>query len=208
MDTEPNPPASPTDPPEAEAGVDEADVAAAAGPTEDPVAATAGATDWPDAPKILTAPTGWSDPLTGTDGPRFWDRLIQSEGARLKRYKRSMTVVLVEITGLGSLARTWRPEVAEATLGAAARILTKELRTSDYIARIETFRFGVLLVETSEIAAINFVERARGSCERDLKAASEVLGVGFGWASPPKGGELSGALELAAKRLAAELAER
>jgi diguanylate cyclase (GGDEF)-like protein len=201
MDTEPNPPNSATDPPEADSST------AVPGPSDDPAAEPTGSTDLPQAPMVITAPSGWIDAQTGTDGPRYWDRLILSESARLKRYKRSMTVVLVEITGLSSLARTWRPEVAEATLFAAARILTKELRTSDYIARIETFRFGVLLVETSEIAAINFVERARGSCERDLKAASEVLGVAFGWASPPKGGELSEAVELAEKRLAAELTE-
>jgi diguanylate cyclase (GGDEF)-like protein len=201
MDTEPNPPNSATDPPEADSST------AVPGPSDDPAAEPSGSTDLPPAPMVITAPSGWIDAQTGTDGPRYWDRLILSESARLKRYKRPMTVVLVEITGLSSLARTWRPEVAEATLFAAARILTKELRTSDYIARIETFRFGVLLVETSEIAAINFVERARGSCERDLKAASEVLGVAFGWASPPKGGELSEAVDLAAKRLAAELTE-
>ena len=42
-------------------------------------------------------PSGWSDPLTGTDGPRLWDRVISSEIARVKRYRRPATVLLVEV---------------------------------------------------------------------------------------------------------------
>jgi diguanylate cyclase (GGDEF)-like protein len=155
----------------------------------------------------LAPPSGWSDPQTGTDGPRYWDRLILSESARVSRYKRPATVVLVEIAGVGVLARLWGPRVAEQTLAAAARTLSQEIRTSDHIARLEPIRFGLLLTETSEVAAINFVERARAACERDLQVASEVVGVAFGWASPPKGGDLSDAMALAAQRLDTELAE-
>ena len=155
----------------------------------------------------VPVPSGWSDPPTDTDGPRLWDRLIISESARTRRYKRPATVVLVEVAGLDKLAAMWGPRVAENTLKMAARVLAKEIRTSDHIARIEPLRFGVLLTETTEIAAINFVERARAACERDVQIASEAVGVAFGWASPPKGGDLSDAMDLAAKRLAVELAE-
>jgi len=159
-----------------------------------------------DSPSV-PAPSGWSDPQTGTDGPRLWDRLIISESARVRRYKRPATVVLVEVVGIDGLARLWGPRVAEHALAAAARILAKEIRTSDHIARMERLRFGILLTETTEIAAINFVERARAACERDLQVATEVVNVAFGWASPPKGGDLSDAMVLATERLAAELAE-
>jgi diguanylate cyclase (GGDEF)-like protein len=164
-----------------------------------------------DAIPVITspveAPTGWSDPKTGTDGPRYWDRLILSETARVGRYERPVTVVLVEIAGLIAIGKLWGPRVAEHTLAAAARTLSKEIRTSDHIARIEPLRFGLLLTETTEIAAINFVERARAACERDLTMGAEVVKVAFGWASPPNGGDLADALALAARRLEAELAE-
>ena len=170
------------------------------------------ATDPEDGIPVIAAPVatpaGWTDSQTGTDGPRYWDRLILSESARVSRYKRPATVVLVEIAGLADLGRLWGPRVVEHTLATAARILSKEIRTSDHIARIETLRFGVLLTETTEIAAINFVERARAACDRDLQVAKEVVGVAFGWASPPNGGDLSDAMALATKRLEAELAER
>ena len=54
-------------------------------------------------------PTGWADQLTGTDGPHYWDRLIISETARVRRYKRPATIVLVEIAGLTRLGQLWGP---------------------------------------------------------------------------------------------------
>jgi diguanylate cyclase (GGDEF)-like protein len=150
-------------------------------------------------------PAGWADPLTGTDGPHYWDRLIISETARVRRYKRPATIVLVEIAGLTRLGELWGKDVAERTLVSAARTLSQSIRTSDHIARIEPIRFAILLTETTEIDAINFIERVRVSCERDLRVASEVVGVAFGWASPPKGNDLADAFAVAQQRLAAEL---
>ena len=157
-----------------------------------------------DAP--VPPPSGWNDPLTGTDGPHYWDRLIISESARVRRYKRPTTVVFVEIAGLTRLGQLWGADVAERTLISAARTLSQSIRTSDHIARVEPIRFAILLTETAEIAAINFIERARASCERDLRVASEVVGVAFGWASPPATNwDLADAVAMAQKRLDVEL---
>lgn len=157
---------------------------------------------------VVPPPSGWSDAMTGTDGPRLWDRMVLLENARVRRYKRPATVVLVEIDGLERLTRQWGLDVGERTLVIAARTLSKEIRSSDHIARIEPLRFGILLTETTEIDAINFVERARAACERELRVASEVVAVGFGWASPPPKRGLSDALAIAERRLAAELRSR
>jgi diguanylate cyclase (GGDEF)-like protein len=162
----------------------------------------------PAEPVLLPEPpSGWSDPMTGTDGPRYWDRLISSERARVGRYRRPATVALVEVAGLEFLARQWGPDVAERALVVVARTLSREIRTSDHIARIDTVKFAVLLTETSEIAAINFVERARARCDRDLGMSAELVRVGFGWASPPASGDLADALALAAERLSEDLGQ-
>ena len=178
---------------------------AAADATSDAAEVAAARIEIVDAP--VPPPTGWNDPLTGTDGPHYWDRLIISESARVQRYKRPTTVVFVEVAGLTRIGKLWGKDVAERTLISAARTLSQSIRTSDHIARIEPIRFGILLTETAEIAAINFIERARASCERDLRIASEVVGVAFGWASPPKSNDLADAIALAQKRLEAELNE-
>lgn len=154
----------------------------------------------------IARPDGWVDLLTGTDGPRLWDRMILSEQARVARYHRPVTVAFAEVVGLDRLAGQWGWDVAEQALAACARRLGHEIRSSDHVARLEQARFGILLTETSEIAAINFVERARASCEEELAAIGFGLAIGFGWASPPAKGNLSDAVATAQARLAAELA--
>jgi diguanylate cyclase (GGDEF)-like protein len=150
------------------------------------------------------APSGWSDPLTGTDGPRFWDRLIASEVARVGRYQRPATVVLIEVVGLEDYARAWGPDVAVRLFIQVARTLSVESRSSDHIARIDHTRFGILLTETDEVAAINFVERVRESCESELRSPGLVR-IGIGWAGPSGSYDLRAAIDVAESRLAEEL---
>ncbi|HEX2755528.1 MAG TPA: diguanylate cyclase [Candidatus Limnocylindrales bacterium] len=159
----------------------------------------------PHVVRPIAPPQGWSDPLTGADGPQLWDRIVLSEQARVGRYHRPVTVAFAEIVGLDRLAGQWGWDVAERALAGCARRLGLEIRSSDHIARLEQARFGILLTETTEIAAINFVERARASCEPELKAVGDDVTIGFGWASPPDKGDLSDAIDLALARLAAEL---
>ena len=96
----------------------------------------------------------WTDALTGTDGPRLWDRLLASEVARVRRYRRPATVALAEIVGLDSCEAVWGAEIAERAFVRLARTLATEIRSSDHIARIDRTRFGILLTETDEIAAV------------------------------------------------------
>jgi diguanylate cyclase (GGDEF)-like protein len=159
----------------------------------------------PAAIRPIAPPDGWADVLTGADGPRLWDRIVLSEQARVARYHRPVTVAFVELVGLDGLAGQWGWDVAERALSACARRLGREIRSSDHIARLEQGRFGILLTETTEIAAINFVERARSSCERELKATGDAVRIGFGWASPPDKGDLTDAIGIALTRLAADL---
>jgi diguanylate cyclase (GGDEF)-like protein len=156
-------------------------------------------------PGAPTEPTGWSDPLTGAAGPRFWDRILASETARAMRYARPTTVGFVEVAGLDRLAIHWGPQVAERVLVGVGRTISREVRSSDHVARIGPGRFGVLLTETNEVAAINCFERIRTACEFELGPASVDVIIGFGWASPPLKGNLTQALGLADKRLEADL---
>jgi diguanylate cyclase (GGDEF)-like protein len=160
--------------------------------------------DGVDAGLLPPVPSGWSDPLTGTDGPRLWDRVISSEIARVKRYRRPATVLLVEVAGLEQHARLWGADVAERLFIQLARTLAVEIRSSDHIARIDRTRFAILLTETDEIAAINMVERARAACEHQL-GNSELVRIGIGWAGPDATFDLRAALDLATDRLDEEL---
>lgn len=152
----------------------------------------------------VPVPIGWSDPVTGNDGPAFWDRIVLTEHARVRRYKRPATIAFVEVAGLETFARQWGRDIAQRLLVRIGRTLAKEVRSSDCSARIEPTRFGVLLTETDEIAAINFVERARAACEAQLGRAGQDLRIGIGWASLSSK-DLGTALDTATARLAADL---
>jgi diguanylate cyclase (GGDEF)-like protein len=160
--------------------------------------------DGTDPGSLPPIPSGWSDPLTGTDGPRLWDRVITSEVARVARYKRPATVVLVEVVGLEPFGRMWGADVAERLFIQIARTLAVEIRSSDHIARIDRTRFAILLTETDEIAAINFVERAGAACEYHVRAP-ELVQIAIGWASPAGASDLRAAIESASERLAEEI---
>jgi diguanylate cyclase (GGDEF)-like protein len=153
---------------------------------------------------LPAAPSGWTDALTGTDGPRLWDRVVSSEVARVSRYHRPATVVLVDVAGLDDFARAWGTEVAERLFIQLARTMSVESRSSDHIARIDRTRFAILLTETDEIAAINFVERVRAACESVLRAP-DLVRIGIGWASPEGSTDLRAAIDVAEARVADEL---
>lgn len=160
--------------------------------------------DGTDAGLLPAPPSGWSDPLTGADGPRLWDRIVSTELARFERSKHTATVVLVELAGMDELARASGPDVAERMFVKVARALAVEIRSSDHIARIDRTRFAILLPETDEIEAINFVERARTVCEYQVRDHDQVR-VGIGWASPSSSTDLRSAIDSATSRLQEEL---
>ena len=156
-------------------------------------------------PNLLpSVPSGWSDALTGTDGPRLWDRIVSSEVARVSRYRRPVTVALVEIAGLDRYARKWGIDVAERLFVQLARTISVNVRSSDHIARVERTRFALLLPETDEIAAINVVERVRAACEFQL-GTSDLVRIAIGWAGSSTTTDLRLGIQIAATRLEDEL---
>lgn len=149
---------------------------------------------------LVPDPDGWTDPLTGTEGPRFWERIIGKEEARRRRYGRGATVALVDLTGFEGNRDWYNPELAAQFLARIGRALAREVRTSDHIARIGPARFGIVLLETDEIRAINFIDRARAACRKQFWVGSG-LAIRTGWASASEAGDLGAAVVLAEKRL-------
>jgi diguanylate cyclase (GGDEF)-like protein len=152
----------------------------------------------------IPEPAGWEDTLTGLEGPDFWQRILVAEVARAVRYKRNLTVVVAEVDGVEAMAETWGWNVGRHAIREAAQCLRRTSRTSDYCTRIGLARFGVVLTETDEIAAINFVERVREAGPRTMPRAGDGLRFNFGWASPRSGESADALVRRAEKRLLAE----
>jgi diguanylate cyclase (GGDEF)-like protein len=153
----------------------------------------------------IPEPGGWQDPLTGLEGPDAWQRTLVEEVARSARYHRSLTIVVLEIDGILEMGDAWGVDVARHALREAGEALRRESRTGDVCFRIGRTRFGVVLTETDEVLAINYVERVRESAPRRLPLGGAGLRLSFGWASPAAGEPADTLARRADHRLVQEL---
>jgi diguanylate cyclase (GGDEF)-like protein len=139
-----------------------------------------------------------------TVGKLEWEHHIREEEARLVRYRRPVTVVLVELEGMERLLERFGPEAAERIALPVGKTLARQARSSDQVARISSSRFAILLPETDEVQAINYVERIRTECDRWLAAGAVSMRLAIGWASPAPGGDLHTATLIGEDRLNAD----
>jgi len=144
------------------------------------------------------------DSLTGLEGPASWSRIIEIENARLLRYRRPVTVVMVEVEGLRRLAERLGDDPVDRLLPVIADTLRREARATDWVARIGDGRFAAFLPETDEIQAINYVERIRLVCEPWLASAAVPLWLAIGWSGPTASSDLEFALLRAEERMHAD----
>lgn len=144
------------------------------------------------------------DPSTGLDSPRAWSRSLSDEMARIARYRRPASIVLVEVEGLERLVDRFGSEAAERLLPVISETLRKNARAADHVAALERGRYGILLTETDEIRAINFIERVRTACDAWLAAGAVTLRLAIGWADANAGRTLDDAIATAEERLHAD----
>lgn len=122
------------------------------------------------------------DPMTDLDLAPSWAMWLEEENARIARYHRPATVVIIEVSGLDRLAERLGREAAERLIPPVAMTMRRNARAADRLARLGPSRFGAILVETDEISAINYVERVRAACDVWLAAGAVALRLSIGWA--------------------------
>jgi diguanylate cyclase (GGDEF)-like protein len=156
------------------------------------------------APTEGPSPDPYLDPLTGLDTLLAWERDLAEEDARYARYRRPVTVVVAELDGLARLVERFGEEPARRILPAVGDTMRRYARRTDRVAHAGGGRFLVLMPETDEIQAINYVERVRAASERWLEAGAVSLHLSIGWASPTAVGQLDTALRAAEERMLAD----
>jgi GGDEF domain-containing protein len=143
------------------------------------------------------------DPATGLGTAVAWELWLADEDPRERRYRRPTTIVLAELDGLDAFVAVHGPGVADRAAAMIGTAFRANVRTSDRAAVLGPGLFAVLLTETDEIRAVNFVERVRGTCEDWLAVNAPGVGIAFGWASP-EGDGVAGARLRAQERLIRE----
>jgi diguanylate cyclase (GGDEF)-like protein len=157
---------------------------------------------WTDAPHPRSAQAPAMPPVDEAVGEAVdWERRVREEGVRLSRYRRPITVVLIELDGFERLAARVGTDAADRLIPAIAETLVRNGRATDHVARLGPSRFGVLMPETDEIEAINYAERVRTECDRWLAAGSIATRLALGWACPTAGADLTAAVRIAEERL-------
>jgi diguanylate cyclase (GGDEF)-like protein len=161
---------------------------------------------------VLAAPmtdgqsqTTRTDAVTGLLMPGEWNRIVADEDARCHRYGRPATVVIIELEGLDRLVGILGRDAGDRILPAVADAMSRNARGADHLARLGPSRFGILLPETGEVEAVNYVERVRQACDMWLESGAIALRLSIGWASPMADRSLSDAMTLAYERMFAEL---
>ena len=145
--------------------------------------------------------SGPTDPLTGFDGPATWAKRLTEENARVQRYGRPATIVLVELAGLDRLAERLGPAAAERLIPPLATTMRRNARSADNLARLGPARFGALLPDTDEVKAINYIERVRSACDVWLEAGAVSLRLSVGWAEISANQPVDPAILAAERRL-------
>lgn len=93
------------------------------------------------------------DPLTGLYNRRGWERLINSEEIRCRRYGHSACILVLDLDGLKQINDEKGHQQGDALIQLAGYTIKSVLRESDVAARIGGDEFAVLGVECDGLAA-------------------------------------------------------
>jgi hypothetical protein len=120
-----------------------------------------------------------------------WDVALRHEDARIKRYARPASVLVIRI-------EVPRPEMAEYMAGRVGEIVREHARETDRLTRAATDRYHVLLPETDAVQADVMADRIRDACKDRMPGLNgSEPEVHVAQASPAEGESLRDALRVA-----------
>lgn len=117
------------------------------------------------------------DELTGLLNRRGWDRLLQREESRFRRFGETATVIVIAADRFSSVNDAHGRDAGDHLLRAVAFVLRTTARGSDVVARLGGDQFGIIAVGTGRVEAATFVRR--------LEHALADTGVRFSTGAAP-----------------------
>ncbi|MEG3640157.1 GGDEF domain-containing protein [Magnetococcus sp. PR-3] len=134
------------------------------------------------------------DELTGLFNRRFFNRALNAELSRAKRYDHSLALFMLDLNGFKPINDTYGHAAGDAILQALGRELQNKLRDNDIVARIGGDEFVVMAPEIGAEGATQFKDKLRTLVEQTTTHFDgETLSVGtsIGIALYPENGDQS-----------------
>ncbi len=106
-----------------------------------------------------------TDELTGIHNRRYFFERAQTEFSRAIRYKRSLTVLMVDVDHFKKVNDTFGHSAGDQVLSGLSAVICRMLRDSDIFGRYGGEEFCILLPDTSAKQGLSVAERIRQNVE-------------------------------------------
>ncbi|QMU60954.1 MAG: diguanylate cyclase [Gammaproteobacteria bacterium] len=106
------------------------------------------------------------DPILDIYNRRYFDRRIDEETQRSRRYNQPLSIILFEVDELESIAKKNGRLVGDVVLRKISDFLVESVRSSDIVARYDEHKIVVATTQTKPDMAIMLADRLRGEIER------------------------------------------
>jgi two-component system cell cycle response regulator len=103
------------------------------------------------------------DHLTGLHNRRFFDDSLEREFSRARRYRRSFSMLMLDIDWFKRVNDRYGHPAGDFVLQGVASLLKEALREDETVARYGGEEFGLLLPETELSVAVNVAEALRAA---------------------------------------------
>ena len=134
-----------------------------------------------------------TDGLTEIFNRRYFMDLAEKEVSRSHRYKKPVSLIMMDIDHFKKVNDTFGHSVGDQVLKAFSKEIKSKLRTSDIFGRLGGEEFGLLLVETDLQAAVEVAQRFVVMLSKLIVSADQAqvtFTVSAGVAQLQKGEEL------------------
>lgn len=99
------------------------------------------------------------DGLTGVYNRRYFDEVLGKEFERVKRYSRPISLLMIDLDHFKKFNDTYGHPAGDYILKELAKLLSKFVRTVDFVSRYGGEEFMIILFETEKKDAIRSAER-------------------------------------------------